>query len=78
MSEKTPNDHTDPTWRMHMQTLTKRMRTIEISQKIDQALFEWYSERGKEVPNWKREKDPQWWTNYLRELSGDYEENDDW
>ena len=61
-----------------MQTLTKRMRTIEISQKIDRALFEWYSERGKEVPNWKREKDPQWWTNYLRELSGDYEENDDW
>jgi len=54
------------------------MRTIEISQKIDRALFEWYSERGKEVPNWKREKDPQWWTNYLRELSGDYEENDDW
>ena len=65
-------------WRMHMETLTKRMRIIEISQKIDQALFEYYSERGKDVPNWKRQKDPQWWTNYLRELSGDYEENDDW
>ena len=61
-----------------METLTKRMRIIEISQKIDQALFEYYSERGKDVPNWKRQKDPQWWTNYLRELSGDYEENDDW
>jgi len=78
MSEKMPNDHTDPTWRMHMQTLMKRMRNIEISQTIDQALFEYYSEKGMDVPNWKRQKDPQWWTNYLRELSGDYEENDDW
>ena len=61
-----------------MQTLTKRMKLIEISQTIDRTLFEYYSEKGMDVPNWKREKDPQWWTNYLRELSGDYEENDDW
>ena len=61
-----------------MQTLTKRMKLIEISQTIDQALFEYYSEKGMDVPNWKRQKDPEWWTNYLRELSGDYEENDDW
>ena len=65
-------------WRMRMQTLTKRMKLIEISQTIDQALFEYYSEKGMDVPNWKRQKDPEWWTNYLRELSGDYEENDDW
>ena len=61
-----------------MQTLTKRMKLIEISQTIDQALFEYYSEKGMDVPNWRRQKDPEWWTNYLRELSGDYEENDDW
>lgn len=61
-----------------MQTLTKRMKLIEISQTIDQALFEYYSEKGMDVPNWKRQKDPEWWTNYLRELSGDHEENDDW
>ena len=61
-----------------MQTLTKRMKLIEISQTIDQALFEYYSEKGMDVPNWRRQKDPNWWTNYLRELSGDYEENDDW
>lgn len=61
-----------------MQTLTKRMKLIEISQTIDQALFEYYSEKGMDVPNWRRPKDPEWWTNYLRELSGDHEENDDW
>ena len=61
-----------------MQTLTKRMKLIEVAQTIDQALFEYYSEKGMDVPNWRRQKDPEWWTNYLRELSGDHEENDDW
>ena len=62
------NDHTDPIWKMHTQILTKRMKRIEISEKIDIALWEWYSERGLEVPNWKMEKDPQWWIDYLKEL----------
>ena len=62
------NDHTDPMWKIHMKTLTKRMKSIEISEKIDQALWEWYSERGLEVPNWKYEKNPQWWIDYLKEL----------
>jgi hypothetical protein len=44
------------------------MKRIEISEKIDIALWEWYSERGLEVPNWKMEKDPQWWIDYLKEL----------
>ena len=61
-----------------MQTLMKRMKLIEISQTIDQALFEYYSEKEMDVPNWRRQKDPEWWTNYLREFSGDCEENDDW
>jgi hypothetical protein len=68
MSERMPNDHTDPMWMTHMQTLTKRMRTIEISTKIDQALYEYYSEKGMEVPVWKRNKDPQWWIDYLDSL----------
>lgn len=55
-------------WRTHMATLTKRMKTIEISEKIDRALYEWYSEKGMEVPNWKMQKDPQWWIDYLKEL----------
>ena len=62
------NDHTDPMWKIHMKTLTKRMKNIETSEKIDQALWEWYSERGLEVPNWKYEKNPQWWIDYLKEL----------
>ena len=44
---------------------------MEIAQTIDDALFEWYSERGLEVPNWKRQKDPQWWIDYLKELGLD-------
>ena len=46
----------------------KRMKQIEISQIIDTALFEWYSERELEVPNWKTQKDPQWWIDYLNQL----------
>lgn len=44
------------------------MRNIEISEKIDKALWEWYSERGMQVPNWKQKKDPDWWIRYLEEL----------
>ena len=58
----------DPMWRMHMETLTKRMKSIEISEKLDRALYEWYSERGMDVPNWKLKKDPDWWINYLNQL----------
>ena len=68
MSEKIPNENTDPMWRTHMETLTKRMKAIEIAEKIDKALYEWYSERGMEVPDWKVKKDPDWWINYLNEL----------
>ena len=56
---------------MHMQTLTKRKRNMEIAQTIDDALTEYYSERGLEVPQWKMQRDPQWWTDYLQELNID-------
>jgi uncharacterized membrane protein YkvA (DUF1232 family) len=68
MSEQNPKNPMDPIWQMHMQTLMKRKRAMEISEKIDQALFDWYSERGLEVPRWKQCRDPQWWIDYLREL----------
>ena len=68
MSEKMQNDHTDPMWRTHMKTLTERMKRIEVAEVIDEAIWQWYFENGKEVPNWKYEKDPQWWTDYLEEL----------
>lgn len=44
---------------------------MEVAQIIDDALFEYYSERGLEVPRWKMMKDPQWWTDYLREIEDD-------
>jgi alkyl sulfatase BDS1-like metallo-beta-lactamase superfamily hydrolase len=51
-----------------MQILMKRMKRIEIAEKIDEALWNWYFERGMEVPNWKMQKDPQWWVDYLTSL----------
>lgn len=54
-----------------METLTKRKRSMEVAQIIDSAIWEWYSERGLEVPNWKMQKDPDWWVDYLRSLDGD-------
>ena len=71
MANGMQNDPTDPMWQMHMKTLITRMKTIQTAQIIDNALFEWYSERGLEVPNWKRGKDPQWWIDYLKELGLD-------
>ena len=51
-----------------MQTLMKRKRSIGISQIIDSTIYEWYSERGMKVPNWKMKTDPDWWIEYLKEL----------
>ncbi len=68
MSEKIPNENTDPMWKTHMETLMTRMRRIEIAEVIDEAIWKWYFENGKEVPNWKMKKDPQWWIDYLTEL----------
>tara|TARA_R100000005_G_scaffold68633_1_gene36539 strand:- start:51 stop:242 length:192 start_codon:yes stop_codon:yes gene_type:complete len=58
-------------WQMHMQTLMRRKRSMEIAQTIDDALFEYYSELGLEVPQWKRKKDPEWWIEYLKGLGID-------
>ena len=41
---------------------------MEISQTIDEALKEYYAEKGEDVPNWKLKKDPEWWIDYLRSL----------
>ena len=54
-----------------MQTLMKRKRSMEIAQTIDDALEEYYSERGLSVPNWKTNKNPQWWVDYLEEMGID-------
>ena len=70
MSEQNPENHTDHMWQIHMQTLMKRKRNMEIAQIIDKALFEWYSEQGRPLPQWKREK-YNWWKEYLESLGLD-------
>ena len=54
-----------------MQTLMKRKKNLEIAQTINDALFEYYSERGLEVPDWKMKRDPDWWIDYLISLGID-------
>ena len=61
-------ENEDPSWKIHMRMLMERKRNMEIAQTIDNALYEYYSERGLPVPNWKRKKDPQWWIDYLKTL----------
>ena len=54
-----------------MQTLTKRKKSLGIYQIINDILLEYYSDRGMAVPNCEYRKDPQWWTDYLKELQED-------
>ena len=70
MSEKMPNDHTDLMWQMHMKTLMKRTKSMEVAQIIDEALFQYYFEKGLSVPKWKQ-TDPEWWREYLISLGID-------
>ena len=69
MSEKNPENHMDPIWQTRMETLMKRTKSMEVKQIIDETLFKYYFEKGMEVPQWRRNKDPQWWTDYLNELN---------
>ena len=48
----------------------RKKKIIEVKEIIDKALWEYYFEKGKEVPKWKKE-DPQWWIDYLKELGVD-------
>ncbi len=43
---------------------------MEIAQIIDDALEEYYSEKGLPVPNWKR-REIIWWSEYLKSLGLD-------
>jgi hypothetical protein len=48
------------------------MRSMEIAQIIDDALYQYYVvEKGKEVPNWRYMKDQDWWLEYLQSLGID-------
>ena len=57
---------------MHMQTLTKMKKSLQVAQIIDDALYQYYVvEQGKEVPNWRYIKDQDWWVEYLQSLGID-------
>ena len=72
MLPKNPSENEDPIWTTHMLTLTKRKRSMEIAQTIDEALYQYYVlERGEEVPNWRYIKDQDWWIEYLKSLNID-------
>ncbi len=58
-------------WKTHMETLMRKAKIIETKEIIEQAIWQWYFERGLDVPNWKMQKDPDWWTDYLRELDNE-------
>ena len=69
MSDKNLFANEDPTWRIHMRTLMKMKRSMEIAQIIDDALHQYYViEQGKPVPNWRYMKDQDWWMEYLKSL----------
>jgi hypothetical protein len=69
MSEKNLYENEDPTWKTHMEMLTRRKRNMEIARIIDEALYEHYVvEQGKPVPNWRYIKDQDWWVEYLKTL----------
>ena len=55
---------------MRMDILQKRIKQLEISEKIDESLYEWYSEQGRPVPQWKKERQT-WWREYLIDLGLD-------
>ena len=56
---------------MQMDVLQKRIRQLEMAEKIDEAINEYYSLHGLPVPDWKQKKDPQWWRDYLISLGLD-------
>jgi hypothetical protein len=59
-------------WKIHMKTLTKRKRNLQIAQTIDEALYEYYViENDLPVPNWRYIKDQDWWIDYLESLGID-------
>ncbi len=63
MSNKNQENPMDPLWQAHMKTLTERKKQIEISEKLSEAISEWYTENGLPEPDWRPHKDPEWWTD---------------
>ena len=63
-----PNFPTDPFSPTSMKILMKRMKRIEISETVKQAISDWYYENGMVEPLWYVPKNPEWWEEYLQSL----------
>jgi len=63
-----PENPMENSWTTHMKMLTERKKQIEISEKLSQAISEWYTENDLPEPDWSPHKDPEWWTDYLKSL----------
>jgi hypothetical protein len=63
-------ENTDPSWKTHIETLTKRMKQIEIGDNVKQAISDWYYENGMIEPQWYM-KEQDWWIQYLQSLDND-------
>ncbi len=55
-----------------MKTLTRRKKQLETAETLSQAISDWYLENGLPEPDWKIQKDPEWWTSYLASLKTDH------
>ena len=51
-----------------MKTLMNRQKIIGINETLEKSIWQWYFDRGIPEPNWKVQKDPQWWIDYLKSL----------
>ena len=72
MSEQNPENHMDLMWQTHMRMLTKRKKSLQIAQIIDDSLYQYYTvDRDLPVPNWRMIKDQDWWYQYLIDMGMD-------
>jgi len=46
----------------------KKAKILETKEIIEQAIWQYYFEKGLPVPRWQMQKDPDWWIKYLQDL----------
>ncbi len=63
--------HLQRAWNLYSEDQFEFSLLEECSVELLNEREQWYFERGLDVPNWKMQKDPDWWTDYLRELDNE-------
>lgn len=62
-----------------METLMKRMKemkTSEISETLDKVFDKYYTDKGMDVPNWRIQRNDDWFLRYCEELKRQEEDTD--